>query len=116
MKPLVLRTRKEAHRAGFKRFYTGRLCQAGHDSERYVSTGNCCDCISKYSKPYSSSPDQVEFSAKLHPDDLAAARMFCEALNAERRAQLYVLDPVAEREKILARLKPAPVAPYLPKP
>lgn len=42
---MILRTRKEAQAAGLKRFYTGKPCHAGHDCERFVSNGGCCDCI-----------------------------------------------------------------------
>lgn len=37
-------SRKVAHVAGAKRFYTGRPCNQGHLSERYTSSGNCIDC------------------------------------------------------------------------
>lgn len=37
-------SRKAAHVAGSKRFYTGKPCNLGHLSERYTSSGNCIAC------------------------------------------------------------------------
>lgn len=37
-------TRIEAARAGAKRYYTGRPCKHGHDSERWVYNGHCVAC------------------------------------------------------------------------
>lgn len=37
-------TRIEAAKAGLKRYYTGKLCRHGHDSERYVINCGCVQC------------------------------------------------------------------------
>lgn len=37
-------SRLEAARQGLTRYYTGRPCLRGHDAERYVSSGQCCQC------------------------------------------------------------------------
>jgi hypothetical protein len=37
-------TRHEAARRGMTRYYTGRPCLRGHVAERYVSSGQCCQC------------------------------------------------------------------------
>src|SRR5450759_4099683 len=37
-------SRKMAREKGLKRFYHGKPCKLGHDSERYVSTGACTMC------------------------------------------------------------------------
>lgn len=37
--------RREAARRGEVRYYTGKLCQRGHDSERYTSNGMCVECL-----------------------------------------------------------------------
>lgn len=42
--PVVI-SRKAAHVAGLKRFFTGEPCVHGHVSERYVSSGNCIECV-----------------------------------------------------------------------
>ena len=36
--------RQVAHRNGLTRYW-GRLCKDSHDSPRYVSTGQCCECM-----------------------------------------------------------------------
>lgn len=38
-------TRKEAKKQGLKRYYTGRTCPKGHNSERIVSNGCCVKCL-----------------------------------------------------------------------
>lgn len=38
-------SKQDALRLGRKRFYTGRPCKYGHDSERYTTTGNCIACL-----------------------------------------------------------------------
>jgi hypothetical protein len=48
---MIPRTRKEAHAAGLKRFYTGKPCHNGHDCERYVSSGGCLDCVTYKTAP-----------------------------------------------------------------
>jgi hypothetical protein len=37
-------TRKEAMQQGLKRYYTGKLCEHGHDSERYTNMTRCVEC------------------------------------------------------------------------
>ncbi|EMY3087614.1 hypothetical protein LUS60_06700 [Raoultella planticola] len=37
-------TRVEAAKAGLNRYYTGKKCKHGHDSERYVLSGTCVEC------------------------------------------------------------------------
>lgn len=37
-------TRNEAATCGLKRYYTGKLCKHGHDSERWVHNGHCVEC------------------------------------------------------------------------
>lgn len=36
--------RWEAAALGLPRFYTGKRCRKGHNSERYVLNGVCCEC------------------------------------------------------------------------
>lgn len=40
--------RADAAVQGLTHFYTGRLCQQGHDAKRYVSTGTCIACSKGY--------------------------------------------------------------------
>lgn len=37
-------SRKEAIKKGLTRFYTGKLCANGHDSERYTLSYSCLQC------------------------------------------------------------------------
>jgi len=37
-------TRMTAAKAGMKRYYTGKQCKHGHDSERWVYNGHCVEC------------------------------------------------------------------------
>ncbi len=45
-------TRVEAIEAGTLRFYTGKKCRHGHDSERFTSNGVCVECSAKHSSDY----------------------------------------------------------------
>jgi len=40
-------TRRQAREAGRMKYYTGKVCANGHVSQRYVSSGICCDCNSQ---------------------------------------------------------------------
>jgi len=42
--------RMQAASEGKDRYFTGKPCKAGHLSERYVSTGQCVECLKAYSK------------------------------------------------------------------
>jgi hypothetical protein len=44
------RTREAARNAGAKKFFNGKLCDYGHMSDRYVSTGSCIECLASRSK------------------------------------------------------------------
>lgn len=37
-------TRIDAAKRGLKRYYTGKTCKHGHDSERWVYNGHCVEC------------------------------------------------------------------------
>lgn len=37
-------TQREALELGLTRFYTGKTCIHGHDSERYTISGECVKC------------------------------------------------------------------------
>lgn len=42
--------RIDAIELGLERYYTGKLCRHGHDSERYTANGRCIACQSAYAK------------------------------------------------------------------
>lgn len=43
-------TRTEAATSGLKRYYTGKSCKHGHDSERWVHNGHCVQCTMETNK------------------------------------------------------------------
>lgn len=48
MKTLI--SRESASDQHLAKFFTGKACKRGHVAERYVSTGNCCECLGRYRK------------------------------------------------------------------
>lgn len=38
-------TKEQAVQQNMKKYYTGRPCRKGHDSERYTSNGMCVECL-----------------------------------------------------------------------
>lgn len=45
----------DARRHGLVRYYTGKLCKRGHDSERYTKTGRCVQCkLDEWRRDYDS--------------------------------------------------------------
>lgn len=88
---MQIKTRGQAADDGDRKYYTGRKCINGHDSPRYVSSGICCKCnvdnAQKYAKGISArqvAKLQSHFTYPLHPDDFAAAKAFCQALDLQR--------------------------------
>lgn len=69
-----LLSRQLAARSGLKRYYTGRSCRKGHDSERYVSTGNCIECMRA---PIGM---MVRVSVDIHQDDRRDLEAYAAAL------------------------------------
>jgi len=43
--PDLIISRKDAQALGFKIYRTGEFCRRGHTSYRYVSTGQCIECL-----------------------------------------------------------------------
>lgn len=84
-------TRRAAVDAGLKRYYTGKPCSKGHDSQRFTSTGACIKCASGYSKDYVGRL-RKESNARLaglfvyptHPDDFAALLAYAQGLDLQR--------------------------------
>ena len=88
---LLIKTRREAAEAGESKYYTGRPCKNGHDGMRYTASGICCACNSLGAKKYvarlntgKTSRAVGSFIHHLHPDDHAAARAYCQALDLQR--------------------------------
>ncbi|TDN60789.1 hypothetical protein [Scandinavium goeteborgense] len=62
-------TQREALELGLARFYTGKTCIHGHDSERYTLSGECVQCNN----------DRARRQAQLRSEKLKAARKAREA-------------------------------------
>ena len=45
-------TRAEAKAQGLTHYYTGKPCNKGHDSKRYVSVNKCVQCIKYHQKKW----------------------------------------------------------------
>lgn len=124
-------SRLDALAQGRKHFYTGKPCKYGHDSLRFTSTGGCMACNAARSKLFSraSTLGEKVFSYHLHPDDVAAALAYCQALDLQRGrvpfapaavprgAEAVALPADIERHRAtLIASYSQPAAPYLPKP
>lgn len=86
-------TRLTAATAGATKYNTGKPCARGHLSDRYTSTGGCCECLKFHSREFAGALRQAKvpgtrgsllFTYRLHPDDHAAALAYCQALDLQR--------------------------------
>lgn len=79
-------SRADAHAQGRKRFYTGKPCKYGHDSQRFVTTGGCVACNAARARAFTDkgAGRSGMFSYPLHPEDFAAAHAYCQALDMQR--------------------------------
>ncbi|HAU5500968.1 TPA: hypothetical protein JD203_03665 [Cronobacter sakazakii] len=62
-------TQAEALDKGLTRFYTGRKCTHGHDSQRYTISGECVEC----------NKERAKRAAQARSERLKAARKAREA-------------------------------------
>ena len=62
-------TQREALDLGLTRFYTGKKCIHGHDSERYTLSGECVKCNN----------ERARRQAKLRSEKMKAAKTAREA-------------------------------------
>jgi hypothetical protein len=79
-KPII--TRAEAKAQGLTTYYTGKLCKAGHVSERYVSKNQCVACqLALNVKQVASGADaaRVKRYKETNPDRVAAQRGWTSA-------------------------------------
>lgn len=81
-------SRKAAHMAGLRRYYTGEPCKSGHLAERYVGNGACIACVNSSFKYR-----QNAFSHELVP--FATQRMWIP--------KGYTFENVQTLEKYLQR-------------
>lgn len=99
-------TRRAAAEAGLKRYYTGKPCSKGHNSQRFTSTGACVKCAAGYSKTYVGNL-RKESNARLaglfvypaHPGDHSALLAYAQGLDLQRGRvpkSLLRVNPEAE--------------------
>ena len=108
--------RRDAAEAGLKRYSTGKPCSKGHNAPRFTSTGVCTQCAAGYVKEYNGRLRKVTdakragiFTYPLHPDDVAAALAYCQALDLQRGRMphsppapgLMELKPTAEQMRAM---------------
>lgn len=82
-------SRDEALSNGYKRYYDGMICDYGHDSERYSSTGACVICVKYYNR--SNHHDEImsrrNEATKSRQFERRKDTTFRETENAKRRVR-----------------------------
>lgn len=73
-------TRREALALRRIRFYTGRCCKYGHDSERFVSNGACVACVNPKREPVALAP----LETLILPNGETVSRLSKERAHAQR--------------------------------
>lgn len=86
----IIIARSEAKSLGMKGYYTGSPCRGGHVGERFVSSGNCKECIRAYRAAY----------RKVHPAHDAAYKKQWRIDNAAHVAAHAAAFRVLNAEKI----------------
>lgn len=76
-------SRDDAAAQKLTHFFTGKPCKYGHVAPRFVSTGGCAECNSERAARFRKDAP-ARFSYDLHPDDVAAALAYCQALDIQR--------------------------------
>lgn len=123
---IELISREEAARRQRKTYYTGLACRHGHLSPRYVTTGACLSCLTKYKRvaavdPYSEhvTPLQIEglwVDKRLTPAEaLGVASYLQQCLNAycdDLTSQRGLAPPLRSSAEVVAAVRASvPVAP-----
>lgn len=95
---------------GLRTYRTGRICRAGHDAERYTSTGGCVECLRVRNKDQAAAVREAIrptddgsrlFTYRLHPDDHAAALAYCQGLDLQRGRIPQAAPAIVEAPAIL---------------
>jgi hypothetical protein len=127
-------SRTAAANLGRRHFYTGKPCVKGHVARRFVSTGVCMECNRARSARFTARPGgAAHFIYPLHPDDVAAALAYCQALDMQRGRKptmpTETPSPVVHndaefvlpahiqrhRDELLRAMVPKASEPYIPK-
>ena len=76
-------SREDAAQQNLTHFFTGRACRYGHIAPRFVSTASCIACNTARAARFRKDAPR-RFSYDLHPQDVAAALAYCQALDMQR--------------------------------
>lgn len=76
--------RQDAHKAGDTFYSTGRPCNNGHITQRYVSTGGCTQCLSEARRKFAKAGVVKFVTILIHPDDIAAHKALSDSLQIAR--------------------------------
>lgn len=91
---------------GKKLYATGRPCKRGHLAERYVSTGNCVDCIKESNERFRpKNPDIGKYLIECPVKRYLELKAFADALMldfaARPAASETVYDGTADRKRMV---------------
>ena len=87
--PWPIMKRKEAIKAGYKKYWTGKPCCNGHNKQRYSTSGICTGCNSinsmKHAKRLKKELDKaneglIPLKLMVHPDHIKAIEGFVAEL------------------------------------
>lgn len=93
--------KKEAKALGLKKYNTGRKCKRGHQSDRWTSSGMCCDCLNERNvREYWKDPDAAREKAKrnYNPDYAASYYQKNKEIVQERNKKWLLDNPEKKRE------------------
>lgn len=77
--------RQDAARLGRKTYRTGKPCRNGHDSFRYVSTGQCVACMAdRYAQAVRLADKPQNVTYRLRASDVAEVNALVLALYLQR--------------------------------
>ena len=86
----LVKTRSQAIAGGRNKYWTGKKCARGHESQRYTSSGICCKCNYENSQTYQKrrtnqlrgiDDPMIRVSVMLHRDQEQALRDYANILN-----------------------------------
>lgn len=80
---IELMTRQEAKTRGVKFFYTGKHCNNGHLSERYVNDGKCRQCVSDRNFKRYDPEKRKEWYLNYYPENSHKVREY-QAVNGDK--------------------------------
>jgi len=97
---LIRMDKKTAKSLGLKKYSTGKLCKRGHISERWVSTGMCCECLKISAKEkYWEDPNKSRDKARKKYNPIYAAAYYAENKDSVLSNNKKWLDENKDRKK-----------------